>query len=53
MADLGKSSSDTAALKKFHTDGALPNREATEQEDGGTDPAPALGRMVIAEDFVR
>lgn len=34
-------------------EGALPGREHLEQEEGGTNPQPVLGRMVVVENFIR
>ncbi len=53
MADLSKSSSDTASLKKLYIDGAIPPKQTMAREQGGTEPSPGLGRMVVVEDFVR
>ncbi len=52
MADLGISTSDLATLAKLSTDGALPPQQDMARE-GGTAPSPALGRMVVVEDFIR
>ncbi len=53
MADLGISTSDLATLAKLSIDGALPPEQNMAKEEGGTAPSPALGRMVVVEDFVR
>nr|ABA96242.1 hypothetical protein LOC_Os12g11890 [Oryza sativa Japonica Group] len=50
--DVGKSASTSTTLKKLQEDGALPGRENTEMEAGGTNPQPILGRMVAIEDYV-
>lgn len=51
--DLGASNTDTAAMKKLQTEGALPGRMNLEREDGCTEPKPALGQIVVVEDFIR
>jgi hypothetical protein len=53
MADLGISTSDLATLAKLSTDGAPPPEQDMAREEGGTAPSPALGRMVVVEDFIR
>ncbi len=51
--DLGASNTDTAVMKKLQVEGALHGCEHLEREEGGTDPQPVLGRMVVVEDFVQ
>ena len=51
--DLGKTITDTAAMKELQVEGLLLGREVLERDVGSTEPNPPLGRMVIVEDFVR
>lgn len=51
--DLGKSTIDTTGMKKLQVEGSIPGRQNLERSEGGTEPQPALGQVVVLEDFVR